>query len=114
MAKISTRLHVHCQTAITTMSPILNAEPGRFFVMKLPEYPAEIFPQTVAKHSLQKRYPEIHCSGEQKIFLMLGEIAEYKGLIEVAEIFANSLADKILIIVGPLKRWDRKYVAKLL
>jgi len=121
MAHIADRLHVHCKSAIDIMTPILNVNREKFFIVNHPEYPVILIPKNEAIEWLCKKYPAINLTSGGKIFLMFGAIAEYKGIIEVIEIFKQDLEDlptgktgKILIVAGPVKRWDEKYFSEVL
>ena len=113
-AQIAHRLHVHCKTAVKIMSPILNVQQEKFFIVTLPEFPAIFMAKKDAREALTAKYPQIQIALDHKIFLMFGAIAEYKGIIETINIFKQWFSNKILIIAGPVKRWDTNYFLEVM
>ncbi|MGE5811243.1 MAG: hypothetical protein ACM339_07050 [Ignavibacteria bacterium] len=107
------KIHVHCRSGIKIMAPILKVKQEKFFVVKHPEYSAEIFPKSRAAELLRENFGRITESAGADNFLMFGAIAEYKGILEVAGIF-QTLHNKNLIVAGPVKKWDKKYLQKLM
>jgi glycosyltransferase involved in cell wall biosynthesis len=90
------------------MAAVLKVKEDKFFVIKHPEFPAEIFPKSRAVELLGKKYKRNIGTAGSKNFLMFGAIAGYKGILQAAGIFKD-LPGKNLIIAGPVKRWDKKY-----
>ncbi len=113
LAGLADRLHVHCESAIDLVADILNAEKTKFFVVKHPAFPADIFEKGKAIERLNQKYFVNHFKLDDKIFLMFGAIAEYKGIKEVIEIFKN-LGDKNkLIIAGFVKKGNQNHFNEL-
>ena len=113
LAGLADRLHVHCESAIDLVADILNAEKTKFFVVKHPEFPADIFGKDKSIEKLNQRYFANQFKLDDKIFLMFGAIAEYKGIKEVIEIFKN-LGDKNkLIIAGFVKKGNQNFFNEL-
>lgn len=107
-SKIPDKFHVHCQKAREIISPVLAISLDRFFIVAHPPYPAEIMDRQKALELLRRKYlPELDSSST--IFLMFGYIAEYKGILEVIEIFKNLGDSKVLLVAGPVKRNNKKY-----
>ncbi|OGU77759.1 MAG: hypothetical protein A2V93_10815 [Ignavibacteria bacterium RBG_16_34_14] len=113
LARLADKLHVHCESAIDLVTDILNIEKEKFFVVKHPIFPSDIFEKDKAVEMLNKKYFHNHLSINDKIFLMFGSIAEYKGIKEVIEIF-NKLDNKNkLIIAGFIKKGNQNYFNEL-
>lgn len=108
-AKLPHRIHVHCQSAINSVSELYGIAADRFFVISHPPYPAKLLPQADARRQLTERYPEVKPPPTASLFLMFGYIAKYKGILEVARIFKKCHPDKILLIAGSLKRQNQVY-----
>lgn len=114
LAKITERIHVHCDSAVEIMSEILNVPKDKFFIVKHPPYDAEIISKKMSIELLAKKYMLTNVSETEKIFLMFGQIAEYKGIIEVINIIKNCNFNKRLLIVGTLKGGNELYYEKML
>jgi glycosyltransferase involved in cell wall biosynthesis len=114
MAHIADKLQVHCRSAIDIMAPILNIEKSKFFIASHPEFPAELMDRNKAVDLLDGKYFKGLINKEDILFLMFGEIAEYKGIKKVVEIFNNLDERKKLIIAGVIKKGNEKYFKELL
>ena len=113
MARIADKLQVHCESAVDIMIPVLNVRRDKFFTVNHPEYPAKLITRDKAVELLNKNYFDGRISSEDKLFLMFGEIAEYKGIKEVVEIFNNLLDEKKkVIIAGVIKKGNEIYYKK--
>jgi glycosyltransferase involved in cell wall biosynthesis len=109
LARLVNKLHVHCESAIDLVADILNVEKKKFFVVKHPDFPSEIFEKGKAVKKLNQKYFNNKLNPDDKIFLMFGAIAEYKGIKEVIEII-NKLNDKEkLIVAGFVKKGNQNY-----
>jgi glycosyltransferase involved in cell wall biosynthesis len=109
VAHIANKLQVHCQTAIKIMSPILNVKESKFFIVNHPEFPAELIEKNKAVHLLNQKYFSGKIKSGNILFLMFGEIAEYKGIKEIVKIFNTLSNEKKLIIVGTVKKGNKNY-----
>ena len=114
MAHIADKLQVHCRSAIDIMMPILNIGENKFFIVPHPEFPAELMERNKAIDLLNEKYFKGLINKEDILFLMFGEIAEYKGIKEVVEIFNNLDERKKLVIAGIIKKGSGKYFKELL
>ena len=112
-SKFPQKIHVHCKSAIQPVSKELGIPAHRFFVVEHPPYPAQILPADRAKTLLAEQFPNLRFSSDQRIFLMFGYIAPYKGILEVAEIFEKMNSDKVLVIAGSVKREGKEYAHAL-
>lgn len=112
-AKIPHKIHVHCQHAVSVMSPLLHVDANKFFVAAHPDYPAKIIPKNHARKLLEKILPGQLNLSEKTVYLMFGYIAAYKGIREVIEIFRNLPLDRMLIIAGPVKKNENAYFQQL-
>lgn len=108
-ARFVHRLHVHCQTAVAIMSPILRVPKEKFFVIQHPEFPSTVMPSQNAREILFLKYPETQVLNSNIMLLMLGAISSYKGILEVIEIVKQHLPTATLIVAGAVKRWDKIY-----
>lgn len=109
MAKLADRLHIHCGSETDTLSAILNTNQNKFFIVKHPYFPAEIFEKVKAVKLLNKKYFKDNLNTGDKIFLMFGAIAEYKNIKEVIEIFKDLNKNNKLIIAGFVKKGNQAY-----
>jgi beta-1,4-mannosyltransferase len=112
-AKIADRLHVHCKSAVDICAEVLDVEKEKFFVVKHPEFPADIFEKGRAIEKLNQKYCNNQLKIDDKIFLMFGAIAEYKRIKEVVEIFKALGEKNKLIVAGFVKRWNQNYFNEL-
>src|SRR5690554_1175423 len=109
LAKLAHRLHIHCRNEIDNLSAILKTEKKKFFVVKHPDFNVDIFEREKAINLLNQKYFNNKINYDDKIFLMFGAIAEYKGIKEVIEIFNNLDKKNKLIIAGFIKRHNKSY-----
>ncbi len=112
-SRLPHKLHVQCQEAVNIMSAYLNIDSGKFFIIEHPPYPAKMIPHQEARKRLSEQYLPGLKTSNNLIFLMFGYIAEYKGIIEVAELFKNLNERKVLLIAGPVKRDSEAYFRRL-
>jgi len=103
MARRADRIHVHCSFAAEEISRFYNQPISKFRVIPHPAYPKTSIPRAKAIRMLNKKH-DLQLRDEQKIFLMFGNISSYKQIDKVVEIFARMDQDKVLIIVGPVKK----------
>ncbi len=113
LAHLANKLHVHCQSAINAVADILNVEKKKFFIVKHPDFPANIFSKEKAIANLNKRYFSNQLKRDDKIFLMFGAIAEYKGIKEIIEIFQELDNNNKLVIAGFVKKGSIDYFNQL-
>ncbi|MFO7446305.1 MAG: glycosyltransferase [Ignavibacteriaceae bacterium] len=114
LADLSSKLHVHCASAAGIMSPVLNVDKNKFFIVEHPYYPAKLMGKADAVTALISGYPEIKIEESQKVFLSFGTIAEYKGLTELIAIFKSKFNRHLLIIAGPVKKVNQEYYKQLI
>lgn len=112
-AKIVTKLHVHCIQAIPIMSKVLKISENKFFVVKHPNYRVNIYSKEKAINNFLESYPKINIDYNKKIFLVFGQLAEYKGIIELMEIMKMIKDPFILIIAGRVKRGNDIYAKRM-
>jgi glycosyltransferase involved in cell wall biosynthesis len=113
LARLSDQLHVHCNSAVNPACEVLNINIKKCFVVKHPDFPAEVFNKDKAVHKLNLEYFDNQLNVKDKIFLMFGAIAEYKGIKEVIEIFNNSENKNKLIIAGFVKKGNQNHFNEL-
>jgi beta-1,4-mannosyltransferase len=109
MAHISDKLQVHCKTEIDILAPFFNVDKSKFFIVNHPEFPAEIIEKRNAVELLNKRFFHGKIESGDKLFLMFGEMAGYKGIKEIVAIFNSLNVRKKLIIGGIVKKGNMKY-----
>lgn len=112
MGHISTKNHVHCAKAITIMSNNLNIPRNKFFVVKHPDYKAEVMDKDNALEIFLNKYAKDKLN--TTVFLLFGQIAEYKGIEELLEIFNNMQGDFTLMIAGKIKIGNNDFFKKIL
>jgi beta-1,4-mannosyltransferase len=109
LAKLADRIHVHCKTVIDIVAPVLKIDKEKIFVSPHPVFPAKFLKRDDAINYLNKNYFEDKLLLNDKIFLMFGAIAEYKGIKEVINIFKDMNGNKKLIIAGFVKKGAQSY-----
>jgi len=112
-AMISNKLHVHCDSAIDIMKPILKVKEKKFFVVSHPHYPAIFMNKENARSFLQNNYIEYNIEKLENfktVYLIFGQISKYKGILELV-IAWESIADEhsLLIIAGMTKITEEEY-----
>jgi glycosyltransferase involved in cell wall biosynthesis len=112
-AGLADKLHVHCVSSIEIATGILGVKKNKFFVVKHPVLPAEIFGKDKAIGMLNKKYCSNQLKVDDNIFLMFGAIAEYKGIKEVIDIFKTLGEKNKLIVAGFIKRGNQDYFNEL-
>lgn len=103
MARRANLIHVHCSYAAEEISRFYDQPISKFRVIPHPSYPATNIPRATAIRRLNKKH-DLKLSDEQQIFLMFGNISSYKQIDKVVEMFAHLGREKILIVVGPVKK----------
>ncbi|MDR9419021.1 glycosyltransferase [Gracilimonas sp.] len=107
MANWADLLHVHCKTAVSIMSLRLNAPQEKFKLVPHPEFPASPLSSNKAREQLNEHY-NITLYKHNKVFLMFGNISQYKQIKEVAEIVIDIEEDCYLMIAGPVKKGNNE------
>ena len=113
MAKLADKLHAHCNEAVKIMMSVLNVDLEKFVVIEHPNFIAHKFSPSHAAEILFKKYNlkfDIH----DKIFLMFGNIASYKGILETTEKFEKLSDTKKLLIVGGVKKGNADYFKRIM
>ncbi|MBL7996882.1 glycosyltransferase family 4 protein [bacterium] len=109
-ARLADKLHVHCYSAIQIMSEVFNINKNKFFVVEHPTYPVKFLNKEDSITTLKEKYSLTDSlSQDSLIFLMFGQIADYKGILEVVQIFINLPNSYRLIIAGATKKNGEKY-----
>lgn len=115
--KLSYRNHVHCHCAVEEMARILKANVCKFFVVPHPNYLVQMRSREEAFRLLKKKYAQesnmAQLKARDQVYLMFGQIREYKGILPIAEIFARlpEGTHKKLIVAGSSK--EAAYTRKL-
>ncbi len=112
LAKISDRLHVHCESAVKIMAPILNVPETKFLIIEHPNFEVEILDKQKSLVLLKNKFPQIKIDNQKKVFLAFGAIAEYKGLVEIINLLCE-FNNSILIIAGLVKKGSESYFKKM-
>jgi beta-1,4-mannosyltransferase len=110
MANTADRLHVHCEEAVHVMAPILTVLEEKFVVIEHPMYPATILDKNEAQKYCRDTLVR-GCDFTQPVFLMYGNIGEYKGIAEVIPFFSYGIGQ--LIIAGDCKKGEHRYLEKI-
>ena len=114
MAHIADKLHVHCESAVNIMMPMLNIPGNKFFIMPHPDFPVNLINKEDAVNMLSEKFFPGRINKEHILFFMFGEIAEYKGIKDVVEIFNNLDEKKKLIIAGVIKKGNEDYFNRVI
>ena len=112
-ARIADKLHVHCKSAVDICAEVLGVKESKFFVLKHPDFTPEIIERDEALEKLNKKYFNDLLRNDDRIFLMFGAIAEYKGIKEVINIFTGLDRRNKLLIAGFIKRRNEDYYREL-
>jgi glycosyltransferase involved in cell wall biosynthesis len=113
MGLLADRLHVHCSAAIDIMQPVLKVKTRKFFVYPHPEYPALIEDKTRAYKKLCSIYSINNRDNDGNVFLVFGQIAQYKGIEGIVEAFLKTTNRYNLIIAGNVKKGSEEYFNKI-
>ncbi|MFZ0452355.1 MAG: glycosyltransferase [Ignavibacteriaceae bacterium] len=114
MSRLADKLQVHCKSAIDIMMPVLNVQRNKFFIINHPEFPVKFLGKEKAVKLLNDKISSGDIKKEDTLFLMFGEITEYKGIKEVVEIFNNLDKKNKLIIAGVIKKGNQNYFKRIL
>jgi glycosyltransferase involved in cell wall biosynthesis len=112
-AHIASKLHVHCHKAISIMSKVLKVRKDKFFVIKHPDYPVDIYLKEKAIENFKLAYPDIKIDFDKKIFLVFGQMAKYKGIKELINVMSYIQDDCILLLAGEIKGGNDEYVQSI-
>ncbi|MBL1212794.1 MAG: hypothetical protein HND52_05470 [Ignavibacteriae bacterium] len=112
MASLADKLLVHCSAAIDIMTDVLNVRRDKFSIVEHPDFSAHIFDRAEAEKQFNQKYG-LGINSSDRIFLMFGQIASYKGILECAGIFSGLEKNKKLIIAGAAKKGNLEYFSKL-
>jgi len=113
MAQLANRLHVHCGSAIELVTPILKTKKEKFFVVPHPGFEVKISSKEESRSVLNKKYLTNRLKPDDKLFLMFGAIARYKGMNEVVDVFNKPSLNKKLVIAGYIKKGNEDYFTEL-
>lgn len=103
LAHSAKRIHIHCKSVIPEISGFFKVHPEKFRVIPHPEYPAEKVERFIAIKEINHQR-NLDLNESDTIFLMFGNISQYKGIEDVCRIFRNVEPSKKLLIVGPVKK----------
>lgn len=103
IANKADRIHIHCKSVIPEISGFFRVHPDKFRVIPHPEYPAEKVDKYIAIREIN-HLRSLDLNETDSIFLMFGNISQYKGLEDVCRIFRSLDQNSKLLIVGPVKK----------
>lgn len=110
IARLAVKLIVHYDDAVDIMAPILGVSTNKFAVVNHPSYEVSIIDKNSAQAYVKQNL--IHELDTAKpVFLMFGNIAAYKGILECASLFPEATGQ--LIIAGEVKKGDEQYLQKI-
>lgn len=109
-AKAATRLHVHYQDAIHIMAPGLNVPEDKFVVIEHPMYPVTIIDKNNAREYCKNNLIK-NLDISKPVFIMYGNIGEYKGIIDVIPLITEDIGH--LVIAGDCKKGEYHYLRKI-
>jgi beta-1,4-mannosyltransferase len=117
LAHIASKLHVHCHKVISIMSKVLKVRKDKFFVIKHPDYPVDIYLKEKAIENFKLAYPDIKRYFWSLVFglwsLVIGQMAKYKGIKELLNVMSNIQDDYVLVLAGKIKGGNDKYVQSI-
>jgi glycosyltransferase involved in cell wall biosynthesis len=109
IARVATKLHVHCGEAVGIMAPLLKVPEQKFTVIPHPRYPVTHIDAREAR-SFCTRHLVPNLAAGKPVFLMYGNIGAYKGCIECVPLIPPSAQ---LIIAGAVKKHEDRYLSTL-
>lgn len=112
MAQRAEQLHVHCQSVIPELSDYFDVPAEKFFVHPHPRFPAQYIPRRESINRLNQTY-RLNISPDNQIFLIFGNIARYKRIGKVVDIFSRLSNKNELIIAGKVKKGNQKLFKRL-
>jgi beta-1,4-mannosyltransferase len=112
IARVSTILHVHCREAVYIMSDIFGLPPEKFFVVPHPLYSAVFMKKSEARQELARRYT-LTLPEDRPVLLMLGAIAQYKGIDEAIALLSTLDNPPVLVVAGAVKKSNENYAANI-
>ncbi len=112
-AKIATKLHVHCNNAVEIMNKVLKVNKDKFFVVEHPNYEVEIYSKDEAIKRFIQAYPEIKIDFSNKIFLVFGQMAKYKGIKELLDVMKDIDEEYVLLLAGQIKDRNDEYIDEI-
>jgi glycosyltransferase involved in cell wall biosynthesis len=112
MAKNAELLHIQCRAPLPEISRFYGVDESKFRVIPHPKFPPKLMPRAAAIEAINHRF-DVHIKVQDRLFLMIGHISEYKGIAEVCEVFKSEPIQKKLIIAGPVKKGQMKYYKAL-
>jgi len=110
---IADYLHVHCYEAKNIMKTYFKIKEKKFFIFPHPKYNVTIFSKIDSINELKGKY--LFCKDldvNNEIFLIFGLIDEYKGILEIIEIFPDEQG-KVLLIIGGNRKNNKNYISKI-
>ncbi len=110
MAKKADQLHVHCEEAARVMAPILKVPEEKFVIIEHPLYPVTTIDKKEAQIYCRNNLVQ-ECDFTEPVFLMYGNIGEYKGITEVISLFTEDTGQ--LIISGNCKEGEHQYLERI-
>ncbi len=112
MAKKADKIHIHCNIVKEEVAQAYNAEPEKIFTLPHPEYNLQRKSKDESITFLNTTF-DIEINYSKSVFLMFGNISEYKGIPEVIELFKSEFKDAQLIIAGPIKKGNDELAAEI-
>lgn len=112
VARHANLLHTQCSSAIQELSQFYGVEESKFRTIPHPKYPPMLMPRAAAIEAINYRF-DVNIKVQDRLFLMIGHISQYKQIEEVCEIFKEEPIQKKLIIAGPVKKGQMKVFKRI-
>ena len=106
MAGKADRIHFHCEQAAEEMSAMLNIPQEKCVIIPHPLFEAHTSDPNAAQKRLAEMF-DFTVPEENTLFLMLGQIAPYKGYLAVIDLIKQCDGAHLLIAGAPKPRTSR-------
>lgn len=106
LGRFSDIILVHGECDIPVVANYFHLDNSKFFVVRHPNYPAELVSKSTSIEYLKNRY-SIDLEKDKIVLVVFGQISEYKGVTELVELFLQSDRDDVqLFIAGSVSKKD--------
>lgn len=112
VARNADLLHTQCASAIQELSHFYGVDESKFRTIPHPKYPPMLMPRAAAIEAINYRF-DVNIKVQDRLFLMIGHISEYKQIEQVCEIFKEEPVQKKLIVAGPVKKGHMKVFKRI-
>jgi glycosyltransferase involved in cell wall biosynthesis len=107
MSKIADAIHIHCESSMSTVVQKFNLDKKKIHLHPHPYFPTKKIPRTEALTFLNEQF-NLQITDKKPILLLFGQISEYKRIEETLDIIQEEGFDIQVLIVGTIKKGQRK------